>query len=46
MHYGYVGSGFAKQDCEASEGAMTASWSGGVNMGERGHDVDHLSLLV
>ena len=34
------------QDCEASEGAMAALWSGGVNMGARGHDASHLSLLV
>ena len=26
------------QDREASEGAMTALWSGGVNVGARGHD--------
>ena len=34
------------QDREASEGAMAALWSGGVNMGARGHDVGYLSLLV
>ena len=34
------------QDHEASEGAMTALWSGGVNVGMRGHDAGHLSLLV
>ena len=38
------------QDREASEGAMAAPWSGGVNMGARGHnaghDAGHLSLLV
>ena len=34
------------QDRETSEGAMAAPWSGGVNVGERGRDVDHLSLLV
>ena len=38
--------GFATQDCEASESAMTALWSGGVNVGARGHDAGHLSLLV
>ena len=32
------------QDREASEGAMTAPWSGGVNVGARG--AGHLSLLV
>ena len=37
--------GFATQDCEASESAMTALWSGGVNVGARGHDAGHLSLL-
>ena len=26
------------QDCEASEGAMAAPWSEGVNVGARGHD--------
>ena len=34
------------QDLETSEGAMVAPWSGGVNVGVRGHDVGHLSLLV
>ena len=34
------------QDCEASEGAMATLWSGGVNMGARGHDAGHISLLV
>ena len=24
---------------------MTALWSGGVNVGARGHDANHLSLL-
>ena len=46
MHYGYPESDFAMQDCEASEGAMVAPWSGGVNVGARGHDAGHLSLLV
>ena len=31
---------------EASEGAMAAPWSGEVNVGARGHDAGHLSLLV
>ena len=44
--YGLLGSGFVTQDREASEGAMTALWSGGVNVGARGHDVGLLSLLV
>ena len=35
-----------KQDREASEGAMVALWNGGVNVGARGHDAGHLSLLV
>ena len=39
-------SGCATQDCEASESAMAALWSGGVNVGARGHDAGHLSLLV
>ena len=34
------------QDREASEGAMVALWSGGVNVGAGGHDADHLSLFV
>ena len=34
------------QDREASEGAMEAPWSRGVNMGARGHDAGHLSLLI
>ena len=34
------------QDREASEGAMAAPWSGGVNVGARGHDAGHLSFLV
>ena len=34
------------QDREASEGAMVALWSGGVNVEVRGHDAGHLSLLV
>ena len=34
------------QDHEASEGAMAAPWSGGVNVGARRHDAGHLSLLV
>ena len=38
--------GFSMQDREASEGAMAALWSGGVNVGARGHDTGHLSLLV
>ena len=33
------------QDRKSSEGAMAASWSGGVNVGVRGHDVGYLSLL-
>ena len=34
------------QDREASESAMTVLWSGGVNVGARGHDAGHISLLV
>ena len=34
------------QDREASEGVMATPWSGGVNVGVRGHDAGHLSLLV
>ena len=34
------------QDRDASESAMEALWNGGVNVGARGHDAGHLSLLV
>ena len=34
------------QDREVSEDAMEALWSGGVNVGARGQDAGHLSLLV
>ena len=37
---------FCEQHREASESAMATLWSGGVNVGARGHDDDHLSLLV
>ena len=34
------------QDRESSEGVMATPWSGGGNMGARGQDAGHLSLLV
>ena len=34
------------QESKASEGVMVAPWSGEVNVGARGHDAGHLSLLV
>ena len=34
------------QDREVSGGAMAAPWSRGVNMGARGHNAGHLSVLV
>ena len=34
------------QDREASESAVATPWSGGGNVGARGHDTGHLSLLV
>ena len=34
------------QDREASESVVTTPWSGGGNMGARGHDAGHLSLLL
>ena len=34
------------QDHEASEGVMATPRSGGGNLGTRGHDAGHLSLLV
>ena len=37
---------FVTQNREASEGAMAALWSEGVNVGARGHDAGHLSFLV
>ena len=37
---------FATQDREASEGTMEALWRGGDNVGARGHDTGHLSLLI
>ena len=41
-----VGSGFAMQDHKASESIVATPWSGGGNVGARGHDADHLSLFV
>ena len=35
-----------KQDCEASEGVVATTWSGGGNMGTRGYYVCQLSFLV
>ena len=35
-----------RQDCEASEGAVVAPWSGESNMVTRGRDAYHLSLLI
>ena len=34
------------QDREASEGVVATPRNGGGNVGARGHDVRHLSLLV
>ena len=34
------------QDRKDSEAPMAVPWSGGVNVGARGHDAGHLSLLV
>ena len=34
------------QDCEACESIVATPWSGGGNVGARGHDAGHLSLLV
>ena len=34
------------QDRETSESIMATSWSGGGNMGTRGHDVCQLSLPI
>ena len=38
--------GFATQDCEASESVVAAPRSGGGNIGTRGHDACHLSFLI
>ena len=46
MHHGYLGSGFMTQDREASESVMATLRSRGGNMGTRGHNACHLSLLV
>ena len=34
------------QDRGASESVVAIPWSGGGNVGVRGHDAGHLSLLV
>ena len=34
------------QDREDSESAMAALWNGGSNVGMRGHNAGHKSLLV
>ena len=34
------------QDREANESAMATPWTGGGNVGVRGHDASHLSLFV
>ena len=34
------------QDHEASESTVATPWSGEGNVGVRGHDAGHLSLLV
>ena len=34
------------RDHEASESTVATPWSGRGNVGEQGHDVGHLSLLV
>ena len=34
------------QDCEASEGVVASPRSRGGNVGARGHNADHLSLIV
>ena len=46
MYHGYPGSGFAKQDCETSEGVVIAPWSREGNIGTRRHHACQLSLLV
>ena len=35
-----------RQDREASESTVATPWSGGDNVGARGHNAGHLSLLV
>ena len=46
MHLRQSGSGFATQDRTSSESVVATPRTGGGNVGERGHDVSHLSLLV
>ena len=41
-----VGSGFATKHCEAIESVVATSWSGGGNVGARGHDAGRLPFLV
>ena len=37
---------YTTQDHEASESTVATPWSEGGNVGARGYDVGHLSLLV
>ena len=37
---------FETQDREASESTVATPWSGGGNVGARGNDAGHLSLLI
>ena len=37
---------FVTQNRGASESTVATPWSGGGNVGARGHDVGHLSLIV
>ena len=46
MCYGQPIAGFATQDHKASESIIATPWSGGGNIGTRGHDACQLSLLV
>ena len=45
-YYGKSRAGFEMQGCEASDCIMATLWSGGGNMGTRGHDACQLSLPI
>ena len=46
MHLRQLRSGFATKDCAASKSVVATPRNGGGDVGARGHDARHLSLLV
>ena len=46
MYSGQPRAGFAMQDHEVGKGIVATPRSGGGNVGTRGHDAGHLSLLI